>query len=92
MQSLYFEYLYHPPLLLGLLKEQVEGRRFHNNEEVEVAVCEWLQMQDCDLYHDRSFKLVPRFNRCVSLLLRGGGGGGKQGTFKRHAGGPFHFL
>ena len=57
---------------LGLLEECVERHRFHNNEEEEVAVCGWLRMQDRDLYRDRIFKLVPRCNRCVSLLTEGG--------------------
>ena len=60
-----------PPSLLGLLKEKVEGHRFHNNEEVEVAVREWLRMQERDLYHDRIFRLVPRYNSCISLLVGG---------------------
>ena len=45
------------PHCLGLLKEHVEGHRFHNNEEEEVAVCEWLRMQDRDLYRGRILNL-----------------------------------
>jgi hypothetical protein len=26
---------------------------------VEMALCEWLQMQEPDFYHDRTFKSVP---------------------------------
>jgi len=59
------------PRCLGLLKEQVEGHRSHNNEEEEVAVCEWLRMQDHDLYCDRIFKLVSQDVTDVSICSGG---------------------
>jgi hypothetical protein len=31
-------------------------------KEVEMAVCEWLQMQD------RIFKLMSRWDKCISVL------------------------
>jgi hypothetical protein len=33
--------------------------RFHRNEEVEVAVGEWLQIQELSFYHTEIFNLVP---------------------------------
>ena len=32
------------------------GRRFNNNEEVELAICEWLRIQEHDFYRDRVLK------------------------------------
>jgi hypothetical protein len=33
----------------------------HNNEEVEVALCEWLQKHDCNFFCEGIFKLAcPR--------------------------------
>jgi hypothetical protein len=46
----------------GPLKQQFGGRRFHNNEEVETDVREWLQMQEPDVHRDGIFELVPRWN------------------------------
>jgi hypothetical protein len=39
------------------LKQRLESRRFHNNEEVEMAACELLQMQQSDFYLDGIFTL-----------------------------------
>jgi hypothetical protein len=44
------------------------GRRFHNNEEVEMAVGEWLRMQEPDFYRDGIFKLVPKWDKCINVL------------------------
>jgi hypothetical protein len=54
--------------LFGPLKEQLAGRRFHSNEEVEMAVSEWLGMQQPDFYRDGIFKLVPRWDRCIGVV------------------------
>jgi hypothetical protein len=35
-------------MLFRLLKQQLLGRQFHSKEEVEMAVCEYLQMQEPD--------------------------------------------
>jgi hypothetical protein len=43
------------------------GRRFHSFEEVEMAVREWLRMQEPDFYPDGIFKLVPRWDKCISV-------------------------
>jgi hypothetical protein len=49
-------------------QQQLGGRRFHNNEEVEMAVGEWLRMQEPDFYRDGIFKLVPRWDKCINVL------------------------
>jgi hypothetical protein len=54
--------------LFGPLKQHLGGRRFHNNEEVEMAVREWLWMQEHDLYRNGIFKLVPRWDKCINVL------------------------
>jgi hypothetical protein len=46
----------------------LEGRRFHGNEEVEMAVREWLRMQEHYFFRVGTFKLVPRSDKCISLL------------------------
>jgi len=33
-----------------------------------VAVYEWLQMQEPDLYHYRIFKCMPRCKKCISVF------------------------
>ena len=33
-----------------------------------MAVYEWQQMQEPDLYHDRNFKRMPRCKKCISVL------------------------
>jgi len=30
---------------------------------------EWLQMQELSIYHDKIFKLMPRWEKCISDLL-----------------------
>jgi hypothetical protein len=54
--------------LFGALKQLLAGRQFHNNEEVEMAVNEWLCMQEPDFYRDGIFKLVPKWDKCISVL------------------------
>ena len=49
----------------GLLKHHLGGQQSHGSEEVEMALCEWLQMQQPDFYHDRIFKPVPSYNKCI---------------------------
>jgi hypothetical protein len=48
--------------------QQLGGRRFHNNQEVEMAVGEWLLMQEPDFYGDGMFNLVPRWDKCIIVL------------------------
>jgi hypothetical protein len=42
---------------------------FVSNEEVEVADGECLQMQEPDLYCNRNFTLLPRFDRCINVSV-----------------------
>jgi hypothetical protein len=46
----------------------LEGRRFYNIEELEVAVGEWLLTQQPDLYRDGIFKFGPTWVKCISVL------------------------
>jgi hypothetical protein len=39
-----------------------------------MAVCEWLQMQEPNFYHNRIFKLVPRWVKCINMLMDNVGG------------------
>jgi hypothetical protein len=54
--------------LFGPLKQHLGGRRFHNNEEVEMAVCQWLQKQEPDFNRDEIFKRLPRSDKFISIL------------------------
>jgi hypothetical protein len=49
-------------------KQHLGGRRLHSNEEVQVAVNEWLEMQEHNLYSDGIFKLVPGWDKCNNVL------------------------
>jgi hypothetical protein len=40
----------------------------HSNEEVEVAVREWLQMQGADFNSDEIFEFALRWDKCVAVL------------------------
>jgi hypothetical protein len=46
----------------------VGGRRIHNNEEVEIAIREWLPQEAYNSYRDRIFKLVPEWGKRVNVL------------------------
>jgi hypothetical protein len=54
----FFQYESFAPfmLLFGPLKQRIEAYRFHDYEEVEMAVCEWLQMQKICFYCDGILK------------------------------------
>jgi len=41
----------------GLFKHHLGGHQFHSSEEVEMALCEWLQMEEPDFYHNRNLNL-----------------------------------
>jgi hypothetical protein len=43
-------------------------RRFYSNEEAEMAVSEWLRMQEPDFYRDGLFKFVPRWDKRSDVL------------------------
>jgi hypothetical protein len=40
----------------------------HGNEEVEVALREWLQMQGAVFKGDEIFELALRWDKCVAVL------------------------
>jgi hypothetical protein len=46
-------------VLFGPLKQHLKGRRFNNNEEVEITVPEWLLMQKRVLKSNRYFTSCP---------------------------------
>jgi hypothetical protein len=50
---------------IGLFKHHLGGHQFHSSEEVEMALCEWLQIQEPDFYCDRIFKPVPSYGKCI---------------------------
>lgn len=52
----------------GLFKHHLGGHQFHGSEEVEIALCEWLQMQEPYSYRDRTFKPVPSYDKCIIAL------------------------
>jgi hypothetical protein len=39
----------------------------HNTQEMEMALHEWLQMQEPNFHCNRIFKLVPRWNKCMQV-------------------------
>jgi len=41
---------------------------FHNSEEVEMALREWLRIQDSDFYLNWIFKLVPGWGKCAIMF------------------------
>jgi len=46
----------------------MRSRRDYKNGEMEMAVCEWLRMQESDCYCNGFFKVVPRCNKCIYVL------------------------
>ena len=54
--------------LLGPLRRHTADRRVLSNEEVEVAIREWLQMQGADFNGDEIFELALRWDKCVAVL------------------------
>jgi hypothetical protein len=54
--------------MFGPLRQHSGGCCFYNNEEGEVAVHEWLQMQKPDFYHTGTFKLMPRWDTRINVL------------------------
>jgi len=43
-------------------------RGFDSNEELQMAVREWWQMQEPDLCRDGYMKLIPTQDKCISVL------------------------
>jgi hypothetical protein len=44
------------------------GHQFHNKEEVQMAVHKWLCMQESVSYCDRMFKIMQKWNKCISMF------------------------
>jgi len=42
--------------------------QFHNNEEVEMVLCGWLQMQKPHFHWNKISELVPRWKKCINVL------------------------
>jgi hypothetical protein len=38
----------------------------HSHEEVEMVLCEWLQMYDLSFHHYEAFKLLPAWYKYIS--------------------------
>jgi hypothetical protein len=55
-------------LLFEPLKQHLRGHKFHNNDEVEMAVHKWLQMQEPNFYCNTTQKLVPAYKKCINVL------------------------
>jgi hypothetical protein len=49
-------------------QQHLGGRRFHNNEEVEMSVGELFRTQETDFYRDEIIKLLPRWDKCINVL------------------------
>ena len=47
------------------VKRRLGHQQLHSNEEVEVAGCKWLWMQEPGLCHGRHSELVARWNQCI---------------------------
>lgn len=71
------EILEHPPyspdlapsdfFLFGQMKSHLRGTRFSSDEELKEAVLEWLNGQNKDFYNEGIRKLIPRWQKCITL-------------------------
>jgi hypothetical protein len=52
----------------GPLEQHLAVDRFQGIGEVKMAVNEWLRIQGPDICHEGVFKLVPRWERCISVF------------------------
>ena len=50
------------------LNQRCGGRRFDSNKGGEMAVREWLRLQNPDFYGGGIFELVPKWDKCTSVL------------------------
>jgi len=76
LAKMHWETLEHPPyspdlspcdfFLFGPLKEELGGRRFATNEEVEAFVRDWLLTRPRSFYSDGMKKLPIRWEKCVA--------------------------
>ena len=49
------------------VKQHLGGQHFHSTDEVEMAVCEWLQTQEPNFQHKASFKLMLRLDKRINV-------------------------
>lgn len=56
-------------LLLRVLRQWLGGHWSHNNEEEEMAVSEWFQMQKSNFCHIRILKLVPKWVKDITVQI-----------------------
>jgi hypothetical protein len=49
------------------VKQHLGGHQFHSSDEVEMAVCEWLQKQQPNLDHNGSCKLMLRLDKYIEV-------------------------
>uniref|UniRef100_A0A3Q2Y0F2 Tc1-like transposase DDE domain-containing protein n=1 Tax=Hippocampus comes TaxID=109280 RepID=A0A3Q2Y0F2_HIPCM len=66
--------LYSPDLapsnfhLFGPIKSFTRGTKFESDNEVKSIVSDWLRHQSKDFYAERIWKLVHRWEKCVTVL------------------------
>lgn len=51
--------------LFGPLKEDLGGRRFHNNQSVEMCLDNWLSTRSTLFYKEAIKKLPNRWKKCI---------------------------
>ena len=72
-----FEILPHPPYspdlvpsyyhLLGNLKKNLRGRRFHSDPELKAAVEGWFEEQNSEFYEKGITALEKRWEKCIRI-------------------------
>ena len=54
--------------LFGLLQQHLGDRLLQSNEEVEMAVLEWLGIHKPDLYGSRMLQQVSHWEKCIDIF------------------------
>ena len=77
VEELRFECIPQPPYtpdltqsdfhVFGPLKNAVSGTQFWYNDEVQLAVHEWLRTSPKELFSRRIYALVKRWHKCIQL-------------------------
>jgi len=55
--------------LFRLWKQHLGGIWFCCKEEVEMAVCEWMWMQEPSFCKNKIFEPIPRWDWCINMLV-----------------------
>ena len=55
--------------LYGPLKQLSVNRQLHNSKKVERVICEWLRIQETELYGGGIFQFVPSWDRRIKVLV-----------------------